>query len=181
MPFLSYRHGRDLAVENAGKLMRAGANCIKLEGAAGNQDTIAHLVESGIPVMGHLGLTPQSVHQLGGMRVQGRGNGAAEQLKKHAVELQQAGCFSLVLELVPAAVAAEVTQMLQIPTIGIGAGAETDGQVLVLHDLLGLNADFHPKFLRTWLDGAGSVHDALESYHREVRAGSFPGEQESYS
>jgi 3-methyl-2-oxobutanoate hydroxymethyltransferase len=181
MPFLSYRKGRNLAVENAGKLMHSGANAVKLEGAAGNLDTVAHLVESGIPVMGHLGLTPQSVHQLGGMRVQGRGNGAAEQLKKQALELQKAGCFSLVLELVPSHVSAEVTSTLQIPTIGIGAGVETDGQVLVLHDLLGFNEGFHPKFLRTWMDGAGNVQDALQAFHREVCEGTFPGNKESYA
>ena len=181
MPFLSYRKGRNLAAENAGKLMRSGANAVKLEGAAGNLATVAHLVESGIPVMGHLGLTPQSVHQLGGMRVQGRGNGAAKQLKERALELQEAGCFSLVLELVPSRVSAAVTSALQIPTIGIGAGAETDGQVLVLHDLLGFNEGFHPKFLRTWMDGAGSVQDALQSFHREVHEGTFPGEGESYT
>lgn len=181
MPFLSYRCGQDLAVENAGKLMQAGANAVKLEGASGNLGMITHLVESGIPVMGHLGLTPQSVHQLGGMRVQGRGNGAAEKLKQQAVELQQAGCFAIVLEVVPAAVAAAVTQALEVPTIGIGAGVQTDGQVLVLHDLLGFNTDFKPKFLRTWMDGADGVHGALQSFHREVREGTFPGEQESYS
>jgi 3-methyl-2-oxobutanoate hydroxymethyltransferase len=181
MPFLSYRRGRNMAVEAAGKLMQAGANAVKLEGAAGNLDTVAHLVESGIPVMGHLGLTPQSVHQLGGLRVQGRGNGAAQQLQQQAIELQQAGCFAIVLEVVPAPVAATVTQALEIPTIGIGAGAQTDGQVLVLHDLLGFNADFNPKFLRTWMDGADNVFDALQTYHREVSEGSFPGEQESYS
>jgi 3-methyl-2-oxobutanoate hydroxymethyltransferase len=131
--------------------------------------------------MGHLGLTPQSVHQLGGLRVQGRGNGAAQQLQQQAIELQQAGCFAIVLEVVPAPVAATVTQALEIPTIGIGAGAQTDGQVLVLHDLLGFNADFNPKFLRTWMDGADNVFDALQTYHREVSEGSFPGEQESYS
>ncbi|MCW8924950.1 MAG: 3-methyl-2-oxobutanoate hydroxymethyltransferase [Xanthomonadales bacterium] len=181
MPFLSYRQGQGLAVENAGKLMQAGANAVKLEGAAGNLDMITHLVESGIPVMGHLGLTPQSVHRLGGMHVQGRDNGAAEQLKRQATELQQAGCFALVLELVPAALAATVTQALDIPTVGIGAGAATDGQVLVLHDLLGLSANFKPKFLRTWMDGAVNVHDALQSFHREVNEGTYPGKQESYA
>ena len=181
MPFLSCRRGRDLAVENAGQLMQAGANAVKLEGAAGNIETIAYLVESGIPVMGHLGLTPQSVHQLGGFRVQGRGDEAAERLKRQAIELQEAGCFSLVLEAMPAAVAGEVTGALAIPSIGIGAGADTDGQVLVLHDLLGFNTDFRPKFVRTWMDGSGGVQNALQAFHREVREGSFPGEAECYS
>ena len=181
MPFLSYRGSLENAVENAGKLMRAGAQAVKLEGAAGNVETVRYLVESGIPVMGHLGLTPQSVHQLGGFRVQGRGNEAAERLKRHALELQEAGCFSIVLEAMPAAVAAGVSAALAVPTIGIGAGPDTDGQVLVLHDLLGFNTDFRPKFVRTWMDGAGGVQGALQSFHEEVVAGSFPNESECYS
>jgi 3-methyl-2-oxobutanoate hydroxymethyltransferase len=180
MPFISYRRGRDAAVENAGKLMRAGANAVKLEGAAGNVDTVAWLVESGIPVMGHLGLTPQSVHQLGGFRVQGRGEEAATRLKREALELQQAGCFSLVLEAMPAEVAADVTSALDIPTIGIGAGPDTDGQVLVLHDLLGFNTEFRPKFVRTWMDGAASIQQALQGFHAAVTDGSFPAEEECY-
>ena len=181
MPFLSYRRGRDDAVENAGKLMRAGANAVKLEGAAGNIDTVAWLVESGIPVMGHLGLTPQSVHQLGGFRVQGRSDEAARLLEQQALELEAAGCFSIVLEAMPAAVAAKVSQVLQVPTIGIGAGPDTNGQVLVLHDLLGFNTDFRPKFVRTWMDGAAGVSGALEGFHRAVVSGEFPGEKECYS
>jgi 3-methyl-2-oxobutanoate hydroxymethyltransferase len=181
MPFLSYRRGRDMAVENAGRLMQAGAQAIKLEGADGNVETVRYLVESGIPVMGHLGLTPQSVHQLGGFRVQGRGSEAASRLKRQALELQDAGCFSIVLEAMPAAVAEEVSAALRIPSIGIGAGPGTDGQVLVLHDLLGFNTDFRPKFVRTWMDGAGGVHDALQAFHREVEDGSFPAEAECYS
>ena len=181
MPFLSYRRGRDLAVENAGRLMQAGAQAVKLEGADGNVETVRYLVESGMPVMGHLGLTPQSVHQLGGFRVQGRGSEAAARLKRQALELQDAGCFSIVLEAMPAAVAEDVSAALEIPTIGIGAGPGTDGQVLVLHDLLGFNTDFRPKFVRTWMDGAGSVQDALQSFHREVSDGSFPSEAECYS
>jgi 3-methyl-2-oxobutanoate hydroxymethyltransferase len=181
MPFISYRRGRDDAVKNAGKLMRAGANAVKLEGASGNIETIAWLVESGIPVMGHLGLTPQSVHQLGGFRVQGRGEEAAARLQREALDLQQAGCFSLVLEAMPAKVAENVTAALDIPTIGIGAGPGTDGQVLVLHDLLGFNTDFRPKFVRIWMDGAGSVQDALQGFHTAVVEGEFPAEEECYS
>lgn len=181
MPFLSYRAGLEKAVENAGKLMRAGAQAVKLEGADGNIETVRHLVESGIPVMGHLGLTPQSVHQLGGFRVQGRGEEAAARLERQALELQDAGCFSIVLEAMPANVAAGVSGALAIPTIGIGAGPETDGQVLVLHDLLGFNTEFRPRFVRTWMDGAGNVQEALQAFHCEVVAGSFPGEKECYS
>ena len=181
LPFLSYRGGLERAVANAGLLMQAGANAVKLEGAAGNVETVRYLVESGIPVMGHLGLTPQSVHQLGGFRVQGRGDEAAARLRDEALKLQEAGCFSIVLEAMPAAVAADVSTALAIPTVGIGAGPGTDGQVLVLHDLLGFNTQFRPKFVRTWMDGAESVRAALNGFHAAVADGSFPAETECYS
>ena len=181
MPFLSYRRGLENAVENAGKLMRAGAQAVKLEGAAGNLETVRYLVESGIPVMGHLGLTPQSVHQLGGFRVQGRSDEAATRLKRQALELQAAGCFSIVLEATLDPVATDVSQALTVPAIGIGAGPGTDGQVLVLHDMLGFNTDFQPRFVRTWMDGAGGVQSALQAFHEEVVAGSFPNDAECYS
>jgi 3-methyl-2-oxobutanoate hydroxymethyltransferase len=180
LPFLSYRKGLERAVESVGKLMTAGANAVKLEGAEGNIDLIHHLVESGVPVMGHLGLTPQSVHQLGGFRVQGRNEEAAARLVEQARELQQAGCFSIVLEAIPSTVAAEVTNALEIPTIGIGAGPEVDGQVLVLQDLLGVNTAFRPKFVRTWMDGSTLIRDALQAYHRDVRSRTFPNGEESY-
>ena len=181
MPFLSYRCGRDEAVRNAGKLMQAGAQAVKLEGADGNLDTVRYLVQSGIPVMGHLGLTPQSVHQLGGFRVQGRGDEAADRIQEQALELQGAGCFSIVLEAMPSNVAAAVTRALDIPTIGIGAGPDTDGQVLVLHDLLGLNTEFRPKFVRTWMNGAEDIESALQGFHRDVQDGTFPAQAECYS
>jgi 3-methyl-2-oxobutanoate hydroxymethyltransferase len=181
MPFLSYRGGIERAVANAGLLMQAGANAVKLEGAAGNLETVRYLVESGIPVMGHLGLTPQSVHQLGGFRVQGRGDEAAARLRGEALQLQEAGCFSIVLEAMPAPVANDVSEALAVPTIGIGAGPGTDGQVLVLHDLLGFNTEFRPKFVRTWMDGAGQVRAALDGFHQAVVDGSFPAEKECYS
>jgi 3-methyl-2-oxobutanoate hydroxymethyltransferase len=180
MPFLSYRRGLDSAMDSVAKLMRAGAQAVKLEGAAGNIDLIHHLVESGVPVMGHLGLTPQSVHQLGGFKVQARDEEAAAALVEQAIELERVGCFALVLEAVPGAVAAEVTSTLQIPTIGIGAGSRVDGQVLVLQDLLGLTTAFRPKFVRTWLDGSTLIRDALQAYHRDVADGSFPNGEESY-
>jgi 3-methyl-2-oxobutanoate hydroxymethyltransferase len=180
MPFLSYRKGLEVAVSNIGKLMGAGANAVKLEGAAGNIELIRHVVESGVPVMGHLGLTPQSVHQLGGFKVQGRGEEAAGRLVEQAVALEEAGCFALVLEAVPADVAAEVTAKIAIPTIGIGAGAKVDGQVLVLQDLLGVNTAFRPKFVRTWMDGSTLIRDALQAYHRDVTSGTFPNGEESY-
>jgi 3-methyl-2-oxobutanoate hydroxymethyltransferase len=181
MPFLSYRRSLESAVDNAGKLMRAGAQAVKLEGAEGNIELIRHLVESGVPVMGHLGLTPQSVHQLGGFRVQARDDAAAERLVEHAHELEHAGCFALVLEAVPASVAGAATEALEIPTIGIGAGSKVDGQVLVLQDLLGVNTAFRPKFVRTWMDGSTLIRDALQSYHRDVVERTFPNGEESYS
>jgi 3-methyl-2-oxobutanoate hydroxymethyltransferase len=180
MPFLSYRRGLESAVDNVAKLMRAGAQAVKLEGAAGNLGLIRHLVESGVPVMGHLGLTPQSVHTLGGFKVQARTIDTAAALIEQAHELEDAGCFALVLEAVPAAVAAEVTAVLEIPTIGIGAGRHVDGQVLVLQDLLGITTAFRPKFVRTWLDGSTLIRDALQAYHRDVTDGSFPNGEESY-
>jgi 3-methyl-2-oxobutanoate hydroxymethyltransferase len=180
LPFLSYRKGLDVAVSNVGKLMSAGANAVKLEGAAGNVELVHHLVESGVPVMGHLGLTPQSVHQLGGFKVQGRGEEAAARLADQARALEDAGCFALVLEAVPAPVAGEITAALGIPTIGIGAGSRVDGQVLVLQDLLGVNTAFRPKFVRTWLDGSKLIRNALQAYHNDVTSGAFPTGEESY-
>ena len=180
LPFLSYRKGLEIAVANVGKLMSAGANAVKLEGAAGNLELVRHLVESGVPVMGHLGLTPQSVHQLGGFRVQGRGEEAAVRLLEQARALEAAGCFALVLEAVPAEVAGEVTAALAVPTIGIGAGPKVDGQVLVLQDLLGVTTAFRPKFVRTWMDGSTLIRNALQAYHRDVTTHAFPNGEESY-
>lgn len=180
MPFLSYRKSLDDTMVNVGSLMQAGANAVKLEGADGNIDTVRHIVDSGIPVMGHLGLTPQSVHRFGGFRVQARSEEAALRLEDQALELQGAGCFAIVLEAVPATVAATVTRTLAIPTIGIGAGPEVDGQVLVLQDLLGLSTSFEAKFTRKWLDGADLIVKALQAYHHDVGEGTFPSEEECY-
>ncbi len=180
LPFLSYRKGLEQAMDSVGSIMSAGANAVKLEGAAGNVELVAHIVESGVPVMGHLGLTPQSVHQLGGFKVQARGEGAAEKLRNQALALAGAGCFALVLEAIPAKVAAEVSRALTIPTIGIGAGPDVDGQVLVLQDLLGVNTSFRPKFVRTWMDGSTLIREALDAYHRDVTSGQFPNGRESY-
>lgn len=180
MPFLSFRRGLAPAVEATAALMRAGSNAVKLEGAAGNIELVRHLVESGVPVMGHLGLTPQSVHQLGGFRVQARTEEAADLLVEQAGELEGAGCFSLVLEAIPSEVAERVTSNIGIPTIGIGAGPHTDGQVLVLQDLLGVTTAFRPKFVRTWMDGSTLVRNALQAYHEDVVGGVFPNGEESY-
>ncbi len=181
LPFLSYRKGLQSSMEAVEKIMKAGAQAIKLEGIDGHEDLVRHIVDSGIPVMGHLGLTPQSVHQLGGFRVQGRTEDDRERLKKQARACQQAGCFSLVLECVPDTLAEEITQMLDIPTIGIGAGIHTDGQVLVMQDLLGLTRDFKPRFVRSYLDGYATMLDAFNRFTADVRSKSFPAKEERYT
>jgi len=180
MPFLSFRRGTTAALDTAAALMQAGAHAVKLEGVDGHEDAIRHLVQSGIPVMGHLGLQPQSVHAYGGYRVQGRTIEAASEIARQAAALESLGAFAIVLECVPATLARDVTAALHIPTIGIGAGPHCDGQILVLHDLLGLNTDFHPKFARPFLDGARCVLDTLSRYDRAVKAKTFPAPEESY-
>ena len=178
MPFLTARCGRDEAVRAAGELMQAGATAVKIEGVGGHEDVIAHLVGSGIPVMGHLGLTPQSVHQLGGYRLQGRSGADAARLQAEARRVEALGVFSLVLECVPAALAAEITAAAEVSTIGIGAGPGTSGQVLVLNDLLGLDQDFRPRFARRYLDGRGEVLAALNRFAKDVRGARFPARAE---
>lgn len=180
MPFLSYRKGLAQAVEAAGELMRNGANAIKLEGLNGNQKIIEHLVQSGIPVMGHLGLTPQSVNQFGGNKVQGKKEEQADKIAEDALKLEQLGCFSIVLECVPASLAEKITSRLKIPTIGIGAGNKTDGQVLVMQDMLGMNDEFKPRFLRCYLQGENLFKDAFNRYADDVKSGKFPDNKESY-
>jgi 3-methyl-2-oxobutanoate hydroxymethyltransferase len=180
MPFLAHRRSLPDTMDAVERLVRAGGQAVKVEGADGNLETIRHIVESGIDVMGHLGLTPQSLHRLGGYRVQGRNGRAAAKLADDALRLQDAGCFAIVLELVPSELARSVTESLAIPTIGIGAGPHTSGQVLVLQDLLGLQPDFQPKFLRTFLDGFELLRDAVDRFDREVKEGTFPTEEESY-
>ncbi|MCC7153304.1 MAG: 3-methyl-2-oxobutanoate hydroxymethyltransferase [Bryobacterales bacterium] len=181
MPFLSFRKGVAAALESAQALMTAGAQAVKVEGVGGHEDVIERLVESGIPVMGHLGLQPQSLHAYGGFRVQGRTPDSARRIAGHARALEDLGVFAIVLECVPAPLAAEITGSLRIPTIGIGAGAGCDGQILVLQDLLGLNIDFTPKFARPFLDGVSGVLDALDRFDGEVKSGSFPAREESYA
>lgn len=180
LPFMSYRKSFESNVKAAEILMRTGVHSIKLEGADGNLELIKHLVQSGIPVMGHIGLTPQSIYQMGGFRVQGKSPQAAEYLKKQARELEEAGCFSIVLECVPADLAHTISQSLAIPTIGIGAGAGTDGQILVLHDMLGFNQEFRPKFVRNYLNGADLFKGAVDNYIQDVIEGKFPTDKESY-
>ncbi|HUR56360.1 MAG TPA: 3-methyl-2-oxobutanoate hydroxymethyltransferase [Opitutaceae bacterium] len=178
MPFLSARRGLQAAVDAAGALVQAGANAVKVEGVTGHEDVIRHLVASGIPVMGHLGLTPQSVHQLGGYRLQGRAIAEAERLCREAQAVEEAGAFALVLECVPEALAAAITEQRAIPTIGIGAGAGTAGQVLVLSDLLGLDARFQPRFVRRYVEGHTVVQDAVKRFVDDVRATKFPARAE---
>jgi len=180
LPFLAHRRGRREAVDAAGALLRAGAHAVKLEGAAGNSDVVAHLVESGIPVMGHVGLTPQFVNAFGGFKVQGRGSEAADHVLADAKVLDHAGVFGIVIEGVPADLGGRITHTVSVPTIGIGAGADCDGPVLVLHDLLGLTARV-PRFVRRFGDGSSLVHSAIEQYTAAVRDGSFPDLPETYA
>lgn len=180
LPFLSARKGVTHALDAAAQLIRAGAQAVKIEGVRGHAEVIAHLVESGIPVMGHLGLQPQSVHALGGYTVQGRDEEAAARLREDVETLEKAGAFAVVLECIPEKLARTVTAATKIPTIGIGAGAGCDGQVLVLHDLLGFNPEFRPKFARRFVDGAKLVREGVEKFSREVRGGTFPARRESF-
>lgn len=181
MPFLSFRKGTGLALEAASDLMRAGAHAVKLEGVDGHEDVVQRLVQSGIPVMGHLGLQPQSVHSYGGFRVQGRNDDSAQGITRQARTLEELGAFAIVIECVPAALACDITRSLRIPTIGIGAGAGCDGQILVLQDLLGMNLEFRPKFVRPFGDGAHSLLDSVAQFDQAVKAGTFPAVEESYS
>jgi 3-methyl-2-oxobutanoate hydroxymethyltransferase len=180
MPFLSYRKSLSETVSAVDQLMKAGAHAVKLEGVTGNESAIEHIVSSGVPVMGHLGLTPQSIHMLGGYKVQGRDKSQADLILEGALELERRGCFSIVFECIPSSLARAVTEKLKIPTIGIGAGPDTDGQVLVWQDLLGLNTDFKPKFVRSYLSGNSLIVDALNAYAKDVAIKRFPNESESY-
>jgi 3-methyl-2-oxobutanoate hydroxymethyltransferase len=181
LPFLTYQVSPTEAIRNAGRVLQeSGAHGVKLEGGRPMADTVRALVDRGIPVIGHLGLTPQSVHALGGYRVQGREAAAAERLLADARALEEAGACAIVLELLPAALATRITAALTIPTIGIGAGAGCDGQVLVLHDMLGLNEMFNPKFLKRYAELGEAVRAAVRSYAAEVRDGTYPGPEHSF-
>ena len=182
MPFMSYQASVADAVRNAGRLVQeGGADAVKLEGGAERAEAIRAILAAGIPVMGHLGLTPQSVLAFGGFKVQGRGAAAADRLVEDARALEAAGCFALVLEGMPASVADRVTAAVAIPTIGIGAGAGTDGQVLVIHDLLGYTDQRVPKFVRRYADLDVAIKDAARRFIADVRAGTFPAAGETYS
>jgi len=181
MPFMSYQASDEQAVLNAGRFVQeGGADAIKLEGGARVAGAVRRIVDAGIPVMGHLGLTPQSVLAFGGYKVQARGEADQERLIADAKALEAAGCFSLVLEGIPARLGAVVTRELQIPTIGIGAGVNCDGQVLVTHDLLGLFLGHRPKFVRRYAELGDAMRDAFARYVADVKAKRFPGDAESY-
>ncbi len=182
LPFGSYQVSDEDAVRNAIRFVKeAGADVVKLEGAGPSVARAAAIVGAGIPVMGHIGLTPQSATMLGGLKAQGRTAEKAARLRSDALALEAAGCFALVLEAVPAPVAARITADLTIPTIGIGAGPACDGQVLVFHDLLGLYEGRAPRFVKQYADIAGEIRRALEAYATDVRSGAFPAEQHTYS
>lgn len=181
MPFMTYHGGDDLAMRNAGRLMaEGGAHAVKLEGGRQIAELVARMTAAGMPVMGHLGLTPQSVHQLGGYRVQARAQEAADRLCEDAHQLEEAGAYALVLEMVPADLAARVTEQLTIPTIGIGAGPHTSGQVLVCYDLLGMDEGFTPKFLKKYASLHQVITDAVAEYCDDVKQGHFPAEDHSF-
>ena len=181
LPFMSYQASTSQALHNAGRMLQEGnAQAVKLEGGGTVAETVRRIVDCGIPVMGHIGLTPQSVNKFGGYRVQGKGKEEAAQLIKDAVALEQAGAFAVVLELVPTPLSATITQRLTIPTIGIGAGPHCDGQVQVLHDMLGLYTDFVPKHTRQYARLAETISGAFKQYIADVRNGTFPAEQESF-
>ena len=181
LPFLTYQVSPTEAIRNAGRVLQeSGAHGVKLEGGRPMAETVRALVDRGIPVIGHLGLTPQSVHALGGYRVQGRDAATAERLLADARALEEAGACAIVLELLPAALAKRITAALTIPSIGIGAGAGCDGQVLVLHDMLGLNEMFNPKFLKRYAELGEAVRAAVRSYAAEVRDGTYPGPEHSF-
>jgi 3-methyl-2-oxobutanoate hydroxymethyltransferase len=182
MPFMSYQASWEQGMTSAGRLMKeGGCHAVKLEGGAVHAELVHRLVHAGIPVMGHIGLTPQSYHQLGGFRVQGREVGGRERLLSDARTLEEAGAYSLVLEAIPADIAREITATVQIPTIGIGAGAGCDGQVLVSYDALGMDETFKPRFVRRYATLGAQIKDAIGSYVADVRAGTFPSDAESFS
>ena len=180
MPFGTFQISPEETFAHTAQLMVAGAQMVKLEGGAAMVETVRFLTERGIPVCGHIGLTPQSVHQLGGYRVQGKESAAAQKLLVDAMALEQAGAGMIVLEAMPALLAAEITAALSIPTIGIGAGADCSGQVLVLHDMLDIYPGKKARFVKNYMQGANSIADAVASYVREVKAGEFPAVEHSF-
>lgn len=181
LPFGSYQGNSRKALESAISIMKeSGAHAVKLEGGHEIEESIARILSAGVPVMGHLGLTPQSIYKFGTYTVRAREEQEAEKLKSDAVLLDNLGCFALVLEKIPSDLAGIVSRSIEIPTIGIGGGPETDGQVLVTHDLLGITKDFHPRFLRRYLELFDTIQEAVQRYITDVKAGEFPNDQEKY-
>ena len=180
LPFVSYRKNLSKTISAMEMLIRSGAHAVKLEGADGNVNHIRHAVESGIPVMGHLGLTPQHVNVLGGFKVQGKDSFSQNKLLRDAKLLEEAGCFSLVLECIPAELARQITNSLTIPTIGIGAGPHTDGQVLVMHDLLGLQTSIQPKFLKQYFNAESAFSSSINCFVSEVKEKQYPAVEHCY-
>lgn len=182
LPFLSYHGAFEQTLKNAGRMIQEGsAKAVKLEGGREMADTIQKLTQAGIPVMGHIGLTPQSVNQLGGFKVQGKDQAAAKRLIEDAKILEEAGCFAIVLECIPGALSDAISKELTIPTIGIGAGVHCDGQVLVYHDILGYGSEHIPKFVKKYTEIGDQIGNAIRNYCTEVRNGSFPQEEHTYS
>lgn len=180
MPFLSYQTSVADAVRNAGRFLKIGASAVKLEGAAPIIEVITRLVDLGIPVMGHIGLTPQSIHAIGGYKLQGTTERKAQEIAHGAEMLETAGCFSIVLEKIPAELAQRVTDKLSIPTIGIGAGPHCDGQILVLHDILGLFQGFVPKYVKRYAQLGETISLAVRQYHDDVKTGTYPGPEHAF-
>jgi len=180
MPFLTYQVSVEEAVRNAGRLLQSGASAVKLEGGRPVLDVVRRLVDVGIPVMGHIGLTPQSVHRFGGYKIQGRDKERRETVMRDALAVEEAGAFSVVLEGIPLDLAREITERLRIPTIGIGAGGHCDGQVLVVHDMLGLFDDFKPKFVKQYADLKMAMSGAVKDFIGEVKERKFPAEEHSF-
>ena len=181
MPFMTYQGDKFEALKNAGRILKeSGAQSVKLEGGRAIADTVAQLVNSGIPVMGHLGLTPQAVHAMGGFKVQGKNPQAAQEIVDDALALERAGAFALVLEGIPTELARVITQSLTIPTIGIGAGVDCDGQVLVIYDVLGMNPDFQPKFVKKYLNLGELIPEAVRNFRKEVQTREFPTRAHSF-
>ncbi len=180
MPFLSFQCGIEKAVKNAGDFLKAGASAVKLEGGKKVIDIVERFVDIGIPVMGHIGLTPQSVHKLGGYALHGSTPEAEKELIEDAIALERAGAFSVVLEKIVSGCAKKITENVKIPTIGIGAGKYCDGQILVYADMLGLNKEFHPKFVHIYADIYNNILDAFKNYIKDVKEQKFPSEKESY-
>lgn len=181
LPFGSYQGNSKTALDSTIRIMKeSGAHAVKMEGGAEIRESVERILSAGVPVMGHLGLTPQSIYKFGTYTVRARQEAEAQKLREDARLLQELGCFAIVLEKIPAALAADVSRELSVPTIGIGAGGHADGQVLVLHDMLGLNAEFSPRFLRRYADLGNTVTEAARRYTADVKSGDFPNEQEQY-